>query len=136
MENDLKGPVVLFDGVCNLCSGSVKFIIKRDPKGIFKFSPLQSQFGQQTLQDLGLPSDNLQTFILIDGGNYYLRSDAALKVARRLSGVWPLLYVFIIVPRTLRDWVYGFVAQNRYKWFGKKEECMIPSPEDAGRFIQ
>lgn len=135
-ENNLKGPVVLFDGVCNLCNDSVKFIIKRDPKCIFKFSPLQSEFGLNTLKDMGLASNSLETFILIESGKYYIRSEAALRVVRRLSGLWPLVFGFIIVPRPLRDWVYRYIARNRYKWFGKRDECMVPSPEDRERFVE
>src|SRR5436190_2185873 len=129
MSENLSGPVVLFDGVCNLCNQSVQFIIRRDPKQEFHFSTLQSNFAREQLVEHGLDPNRLHSVIVIDRGNTHQRSRAALEIARRLSGLWPLLYVFIIISPFIRDWAYDFVAANRYKWFGKKDHCMIPTPE-------
>ena len=127
--------IILFDGVCNLCSGSVQFIIKRDPRQRFMFASLQSEFGQSTLTKLGLDPNELHSIILLSDEKVYERSDAALLIARRLSGLWPLFYGFRILPRLFRDWVYNLIARNRYKIFGKKNECWIPSPDLASRFV-
>ena len=127
--------IILFDGVCNLCSGSVRFIIKRDPKQQFKFASLQSEFGSSTLLKLGLDPNELHSIILLVDDNVYQRSDAALRITRQLTGLWPLFYGFIILPRFLRDWVYNMIAKNRYKLFGRKDECWLPSPQLASRFI-
>lgn len=127
--------VIYFDGICNLCTGSVKFIIRRDPKRYFRFASLQSNTGKEFLSQ-HFPSDqSLRTFLLWEDGKLYTRSTAALRVARRLTGLWPLLYAFIIVPRFIRDGVYNWIAGNRYKWFGKKEECWIPTPELKALFL-
>ncbi len=128
-------PVLLFDGVCNLCNFVVSFTIERDPKGKFAFASLQSDYGQELLAKQNLPQETFDTFILQEGDQIYLKSTGALRVARRLSGLWPLLYGFIIVPAPIRDVVYSFIARNRYKWFGKKDQCMIPSPEVRARFL-
>ncbi len=135
-DPDLSGSAVLFDGVCNLCNGSVGFIIKRDPRSVFRFAPLQSDISKSILQEFGLSNDSLDTFVLVEDGKCYVRSEAALRVARRLGGVWGLFYAFIIIPRPLRDYVYGIVARHRYKWFGKREECMVPEPEHRERFLK
>ncbi len=126
--------IILFDGVCNLCSGSVQFIIKRDPDAYFKFASLQSDFGQRQLQEFGLSRTSFHSIILIRGDKVYQRSDAALEIARKLNGAWPLLYGFKILPRFLRDAVYNLIGRNRYKLFGKKDACWIPTPELKSRF--
>ncbi|HMR91998.1 MAG TPA: thiol-disulfide oxidoreductase DCC family protein [Chitinophagaceae bacterium] len=128
-------PVILFDGVCNLCNSSVQFVIRRDKKGSFRFASLQGRSGQQYLQQYHLPVDDFNSFVLIENNRAYTRSTAALRVARRLGGGWKLLYGFIVIPRFIRDAVYNLVAKNRYRWFGKKEACMIPSPELKARFL-
>ena len=128
-------PVILFDGVCNLCSGVVQFIIKHDPKKQFRFASLQSKFGEEVMKRFGLPIDQYNSFILIENKKIYTRSTGALKVAKKLNGLYPLMYAFIIVPRFIRDAVYNLVAQKRYKWFGKKETCWIPAPELKNLFI-
>ncbi len=133
---EIQNPIVLFDGVCNLCNAAVLFIIKRDKKNLFRFASLQSSFGQSVLQKFHLSSDALNSFILFEKGKVYTRSAGALLVAKKLSGVWPLLYAFIVVPRFIRDAVYNFIANNRYKWFGKKEACWIPSPALQAKFIE
>jgi predicted DCC family thiol-disulfide oxidoreductase YuxK len=130
-----KHGIVLFDGVCNLCNGSVQFIIKHDKKGYFRFAALQSDTGQKLLQQAGLPKDYLATFVYIENGKYSTQSTAALKVAKHLSGLWPLLYGLIIIPAPIRNFFYKLVANNRYRWFGKQESCMIPTPELREKFI-
>lgn len=126
--------VVLFDGVCNLCSGAIQFVIKRDPLVKFHFASLQSNYGQQLLTQLELNTESLYSIILIQDGKFYQRSDAALEIARKLSGGWPLLYGLKIFPRFLRDAVYNFIARYRYRWFGKKDACWIPTPDLKARF--
>lgn len=128
--------VLLFDGVCNLCTGLVLFVIKRDKEGEIKFGSLQSDEGKEYLDRFGLPVEKIDTFVLIENGNYYLRSDAALRLFRSLDGLWPCLYLFIIVPKSIRDFVYSFIADRRYKWFGKKNECMVPTTELKSRFLE
>lgn len=127
--------IVLIDGVCHMCQGLTKFIIKRDPKGVFRFASLQSEIGQEMLRRGGLPENLMETVVVVEKGSYYTQSAAALKIARRLPFPWPLLYGFIIVPRGLRNVIYNWVAKNRYRWFGKDDECMIPTPEIRRRFL-
>lgn len=122
-------PVILFDGVCNLCNSTVLFVIKHDPKKLFRFASIQGDYGQQILKQFHLPPNSLGSFILLDKNQIYTKSTGALKVAKKLSGAWPIVYSFIIVPSFIRNAVYDFIAKNRYKWFGKKESCAIPSPE-------
>jgi predicted DCC family thiol-disulfide oxidoreductase YuxK len=128
---------VLFDGVCNLCDASVLFIIDRDPAGHFAFAPLQSAEAEQLLAERGEAGAGaaLSSLLLVEGERVYRRSTAALRIARRLSGAWPLLYAFVVVPRPVRDAVYDWVARNRYRWFGRQEACRIPTPELRGRFL-
>lgn len=128
--------VILFDGVCNFCNASVNFVIDRDPKFLFKFAALQSEFGKEKLTQAGLNAEEYTSVVLIEDGKVYTRSTAALRVARQLSGLWPLLYGFIVVPPFLRNWVYDIIARNRYTWFGKSENCRLPSPEERTRFIR
>ncbi|HUR65326.1 MAG TPA: thiol-disulfide oxidoreductase DCC family protein [Chitinophagaceae bacterium] len=129
-------PIVLFDGVCNLCNHSVRFIIKRDRKNQFLFASLQGKTGQEILEKYNLPADEFNSFILLEDDNVYIRSTGALRIARRLGRGWKFLYGFIIVPKLIRDGVYNILARNRYKWFGKKDECMIPAPELKERFLE
>jgi len=127
--------VILFDGVCNLCNGSVQFVLKRDSKGYFKFASLQSDAGQELLKKYNLPTEGFNSFVLIENDKAYLKSSGALRVARRLNGAWPLLYGFMIVPAFIRNFFYNSLAKNRYRWFGKKEACMLPLPEWKERFL-
>ncbi|MBA2671698.1 MAG: DUF393 domain-containing protein [Gemmatimonadetes bacterium] len=128
--------VVLFDGVCNLCNASVLFVIDRDPTGYFRFAPLQSREAQRRLDQLGCgAAGDLSSIVLLEGGRCYRRSSAALRIARRLRGLWPLLYGFSVVPAPVRDLVYAWIARNRYRWFGQAAECRIPSPELRSRFL-
>jgi len=131
-----ENAVILFDGFCNLCGWSVQFIIKRDPGGYFKFASIQSEVGERLLDSHGLRPKAIDTFILIEDNTCLTKSDAAISVAKRLSGFWPFLRFLNIIPRPIRDWCYDIVARNRYRWFGKKKRCMIPSGELLDRFIQ
>lgn len=131
----LETPVLLFDGVCNLCNASVQWILKRDHKAQFRFAALQSEFGQQILQKHGLTTEQFDTVVLSVGDRIFLRSDAPLEIVRRLGGFWKLFYLFKVLPRPLRDALYNFVARNRYRWFGRQAACMLPRPEWKGRFL-
>lgn len=132
----MKQPsVVLFDGFCNLCSGSVQFIIKRDPHSKFRFASLQSDFGRQQVARFGFDPAQVDSIVLIEGDRVYRQSDAALRIARQLPGMWPVLYAGIILPRFLRDAIYNWIARNRYRFFGKKDACWIPTPELKSRFL-
>lgn len=134
MENGKK--IILFDGVCNLCNGSVQFVIKRDKKDRFRYAALQSEVGQQLVQERHIDTKEVDSIILIEPGvAYFTKSDAALEIAKDLGGVWRLMALFHWVPRSIRNFVYDFVARNRYKWFGKKEACMVPTPELQAKFL-
>ena len=127
--------IILFDGVCNFCNASVNFIMKRDSKVMFKFAALQSDFAKQHLQGSGVDPDALESVVLIEGSKVYTKSSAALNIAKQLDGLWPMFYVFIIVPTFIRNPIYNFIARNRYKWFGKREQCRIPTAEERSRFV-
>ncbi len=127
--------IILFDGVCNLCNSGVQFVLKRDRENQFLFASLQGRTGQEYLQKFHLPANDLNSFILVEGDLFYNRSTAALRVARLLGGLWLLFYGFMIIPRFIRDAVYNFIAKNRYRWFGKKEECWVPTPELKAKFL-
>jgi len=133
--DSLNHPVILFDGVCNLCNSSVLFIIQRDPQSQFRFASLQSEFGKSYLEKFGLPVTELNSVLLIKDGKLFQKSNAALEIAKLLSGAWPVFYVFKLVPAFLRDGCYSWIARNRYRWFGKKDACMIPTPELKSRFL-
>ncbi|HYK75230.1 MAG TPA: thiol-disulfide oxidoreductase DCC family protein [Pseudoneobacillus sp.] len=126
--------IILFDGVCNFCNSSVQFIIKRDPSGIFKFASLQSEMGRKRLQQVGL-SEDIESIVLIIDDKYYIKSSASLQICRRLNGAWKLFYILRVVPVPVRDYFYNFIAKNRYKWFGKKKSCSLPTPEIRDRFL-
>lgn len=126
--------LVLFDGVCNFCSASVRFVIQRDPQARFQFAPLQSDLGQYFAQQYGFTK--LESMVLLERGQVYQKSSAALRIARQLNGLWPLFFVFIVVPGTVRDYVYDFIGNRRYRWFGKTEQCWIPEADIKGRFFQ
>lgn len=131
----LPDKLILFDGVCNLCNRSVQFVIRHDPDARFHFASLQSSTGQAVCTRFGMADQQLDSFVLIDRGKAYTQSSAALRVSKYLSGGWKLLYTFLIVPPFIRDAVYRWIARNRYRWFGKREACMIPSPELRHRFL-
>ncbi len=132
---DVSGPLLLFDGVCNLCTGSVKFVIKHDRRERFRFASLQSPYARQLL---GVPDgeeDPLSSMLLIVDGRLLSQSTAVLNVARRLDAPWPLASVFLLVPPFLRNWVYAWIGKRRYRWFGEKEACWLPDPKLAARFL-
>ena len=134
MKPDINNPIILFDGVCNLCNASVQFIVRHDPKAHFKFASLQSAQGKALLNKFNLSEDGLYSVMLIDDNRYFDRSRAALEIARKLNRLWPLTYLFIVVPPFLRDFIYDWVSKNRYRWFGVRNECMMPTAEMKQRF--
>ena len=126
-----RGPVILFDGVCNLCTGSVRFVLARDSNRRFRFASLQSAAAERLLGQ----RDNLESMVLVESGSVYRKSTAALRIARRLDGGWPLLAALLLVPRPLRDAVYDWIGRRRYCLFGKRDACWAPQPELADRFL-
>lgn len=122
--------------MCNLCNGAVNFIIDNDPKGHFQFAALQSDFGQQKLAALGFDQAAFDSLVLLQGDEVFTKSSAALRIAKQLKFPYPLLYVFIILPPFLRDAVYNLIARNRYKWWGKRDSCRMPTPELQSRFVE
>ncbi len=127
--------VLLFDGYCNLCNGISRFVIKADKKKKFKLASLQSESAQILLKRFDLPIEDFRTFVLIIGDKYFLKSTAGLMVAKVLGGFWKLFYVFILIPRPFRDFVYNIIAKNRYKIFGKRDTCAVPTAEVNDRFL-
>ncbi len=127
--------LILFDGVCNWCNAWVNFAIAHDPDGQFKFGTLQSELGARILHDLDLPTTDYQTFLLLEGGHVSTKSTAALRVIRQLSRWWPLYYVGVLVPVSLRDMVYDFVARHRYRWMGRAATCRVPTQAERERFV-
>ena len=128
--------VVLFDGYCAFCSGSVRFVLDRDPRRLFAFAPLQSAVAEKLLRSRGASSDDTDSMILVDGERCFTRSTAALRIARKMSGLWPALYVLTLCPRPVRDRVYDAFARNRYRWFGRNDACYAPSREERERFLE
>ena len=135
MNEPEKHPVILFDGVCNLCSASVQYVIKHDPQRIFRFASLQSSFAQKILSNHNLKINDYNSFVLFTDNKIYTRSTAALLVAKKLKGFIRFSYAFIIMPKFIRDTVYNIIAKNRYKWFGKKQACWLPTPELKNLFL-
>ena len=131
----IGSPVVLFDGVCNLCNNAVQFILRNDKRKVFCFSSLQSNFGKQFITDSGLSVHFSESVILYDNERIYVRSDAIIRIAEILGGFYSLAVVFRVIPKSMRDSIYNFIANHRYRWFGKKESCMIPDPGLSDRFI-
>ena len=131
----MNQPIIIFDGVCNLCNSSVNFIIKRDPNSNFLFVPNQSVKAEELLKKYSLENQNLDTIILIKNDKYYIKSDAVFEIIKELSGYWYLFGIFVILPKSFQDYMYGFISKNRYKFFGKKDFCMIPSKKLQERFI-
>ncbi|MFN4763977.1 thiol-disulfide oxidoreductase DCC family protein [Gillisia sp. Q332] len=128
--------IILFDGVCNLCNNSVNFIIEHDKKDIFRFASLQSEIGRKLTSERGIDSEELDSIVLIEPGVvYFKKSTAALEISKELSGGYSMLKYFSFLPEGLRDGVYDLIANNRYKWFGKKDSCMIPTPELKAKFL-
>ena len=128
--------IILFDGVCNLCNASVEFVIQHDKKDIFRFVTLQSNLGTAIIKHIGIDSKNIDSIILYEPGvAYYYKSNAALEIAKDLSGLFHYASLFRIIPTFLRNPIYDYVATNRYKWYGKQDSCMIPKPEMENRFL-
>lgn len=135
MENNKK--IILFDGVCNLCNRWVQFTIKRDKKDVFRFAALQSEPGKKITGARGIDTASADSIILVEPGMaYYTKSDAVLEITKEFGGAWGLFSIFAWIPRSLRDALYDFVARNRYKWYGKKGECMVPGPELRAKFLE
>lgn len=124
--------IILFDGICNFCDASVQFIMKRDV-GAFQFASLQSDIGQELIARFGL--QGIDSIVLVEDDKVYTKSTAVLRIAKKLGRLWPACYAAIIIPKPLRDKVYDWIAQNRYRWFGKKDVCMLPSEKDRARFL-
>ena len=130
-----RNAVILFDTVCNLCRWSVRFIIKHDPRGYFAFGSMQSESARTLLEDYGFAPKTEDTIILIEGSEVSTKSDAVLKIAKRLSGLWSLAAILMNIPRSMRDWCYDIIARNRYRWFGKNKKCLVAPKEYSNRFI-
>ncbi len=135
MNPEQTHSIILFDGICNLCNGSVNFVIQRDQKDVFRFGALQEEPGLSLLKRYDIDTEHIDSIVLIEDGKAYVKSTAALRATRKLPGAWPLLYGFIIVPAFIRNWVYDFIARHRYKWYGKKDSCVIPTPELKRKFL-
>ena len=136
MNKTQDKPIIFFDGVCNLCNSSVQFILKKDANNLFLFSSLQSDAAKDILLQYNLENFDLSSIILLENGIIYQKSTAILKIAKRLNGIYKYSYAFIIVPKFIRDGVYSFIARKRYKWFGKRDSCMLPTKELKFRFLE
>jgi predicted DCC family thiol-disulfide oxidoreductase YuxK len=128
-------PLVVFDGVCNLCVGSVKFVLAHESAPTLTFASIQSARGSRLVRELGFDPDDAKTFVLVEDGVAFVRSDAAIRLARYLRPPWPWLSALRVIPRPIRNWGYDRIAANRYRWFGRREACMMPTPELKRRFV-
>jgi len=135
MNKERGYDIILFDGICNLCNSSVNFITRHDKGNKFKFAALQSDIGNELVEKYSIDPKKTDSIILIQNERHYIKSAAALRIAKELSGAYPLLFVFMIIPPFLRNWVYDYIARNRYKWYGKRESCMIPTQELKDKFL-
>jgi len=126
--------VIFFDGVCNLCNASVQFAIEHDKHDIFKFTALQGNYAKAILPKFNIDLERINSIILVENDRLYTKSSAALRIAKKLNGFWPMLYAFMIIPKFIRDWFYDIIAKNRYKWWGKQESCWVPTPELKEKF--
>lgn len=134
MESDKK--IILFDGVCNLCNGFIQFVIKRDKQDVFRYASLQSEIGQQLILERGIDTKNIDSVVLIEPGvAYFVKSDAALQIGQEIKGYHTISKLLKLIPRGLRNIIYDLIAKYRYAWFGKKDQCMIPTPELKGKFL-
>ncbi len=129
-------PILLFDGVCNFCNSAVQFVLKRNHLANIRFAPLQSEVAQSILLQYQLLPNKIDSIVFINKGKAFTKSTAALQVCKHLRRGWPLLYAFIIVPPFIRDFFYDWIAKNRYRWFGVREQCMIPDSSIKARFIE
>ncbi len=128
--------IILFDGVCNLCDSTVQYLIKRDNKDVFRFVALQSEIGKQIIEHIGIDTTKTDSIILYEPGKgYYYKAEAAINIATQLGGIYKLMRIFSVLPKGFNNAVYDYVAKNRYKWYGKKDECMIPTPEMKAKFL-
>lgn len=127
--------LVIFDGICNFCNGAVNFIINRDPEAKFKFSPIQSKLSQEIIKKHGVANVGIDTFLLVKNGRCYIWTDAAMEISKDLSGSWYLFNIFRVIPSSARDYLYRVFARNRYKLFGKSDNCMVPTEELRSRFV-
>ncbi|MFW2383614.1 MAG: thiol-disulfide oxidoreductase DCC family protein [Acidimicrobiales bacterium] len=132
----MEQPVIIFDGVCNLCNATVDFIIRRDRDAVFQFAPNQSEAGEEIVRQANLDVFEADTLVLWENGSTYVRSTAVLRIARRLGMPWRLAYGFIVIPRPIRDFFYRMLAKNRYRICGKRDNCRVPTPEERTRFLQ
>jgi len=130
-----KHPILFFDGLCNLCNGYIQFVIKRDPDSRFRFAALQSDFAKEYFKEDPALIKDVHTVIMVEDGKRYSHSDVGLRMCAHLGGLWPILQVLKYLPKGFRDSIYNWVAKNRYRWFGKKDSCMIPTPELQARFL-
>lgn len=128
-------PTILYDGLCNLCHGAVYFLIERDPLKNLRFAPLQSESGQRILSENELPKDFIESIVFVEKDGVHIHSSASLRACGYLRFPWPAIKVFLLVPRPLRDLIYKWIVNNRYRWFGKREECPVPDPKDSDRFL-
>jgi len=135
LEISKEHPILLFDGVCNICNGFVQFVIKRDPESQFRFAALQSDTGKEILQHFNLSTEDLSTAILIENKKIYTQSSVGLRMIKKMDVWFSFLSFLIILPKSFRDFIYRILARNRYKWFGQKDNCMIPTPELQSRFL-
>lgn len=135
MSKNKAPAIILFDGICNFCNGAVQWIIFRDPKAYFHFASLQSKTAETLFTTYGIQEKCLDSIVLIEEGRYYTESTAVLRICKGLGGWWKLLYGFIVIPRFIRDWIYRWIAKNRYHFWGKREQCMVPSSEIRKRFL-
>jgi predicted DCC family thiol-disulfide oxidoreductase YuxK len=137
MPTEHRHPIILFDGVCNLCARSVQFVIRNDRDGRFRFAPLQSVAGQRLLGEHRYRDSELSSVLLIEDGQIFRKSRAALRIAHNLDGAWPVFYfLFSWVPAFASDWIYDFIGNRRYRWFGRKQECWIPDEDLQSRFLE
>ncbi len=134
-QPSISTPLILYDGVCRLCTGTVLFVIRRDRGKRFRFASMQSPLGRELLRRFGLPTDDLKTFVLVEADGHFTKSTAALRVARRLGGLWPAVSLLAVIPAPIRDGVYDWVARNRFRWFGKREHCLVPNSDVQDRFV-
>jgi predicted DCC family thiol-disulfide oxidoreductase YuxK len=134
-ETNIKKKIILFDGVCNLCSAFLNFVYLNDPRAIFTLGWLQSPEASNLLENIKSVDKDIDSIIYIEQDRVYYKSSAALRVFRQLRFPWPILWLGVIIPKPVRDWIYDFVARNRYKWFGKREHCLIPSEDLRERFL-
>ena len=134
-EPRATSPLILYDGICRLCTSIIVFVIRRDSKKVFRFASLQSRLGQTVLKNFELPLSDFKTFVLVDQKDYYTKSTAVLQVIKKLDGFWPILYFFVLIPAPIRNFIYDRVAKNRYHFFGKRKTCLVPTDDIKDRFL-